>query len=392
MSIWNGIATGVGSLFGGVAGAIGTKYSADKAYQSQKETNEQNYKIWQEQQAHNIQMFNMENEANIDMWNMQNAYNDPSQQVARLRNAGLNPSLAIGNNASGVATSAPGVGSLSSAHAQAVAAPTMQQPSDVAFQSPWKAFADGALQGLVQVAQAFNLNADSALKEEQETDISETRPFRIRDLTESYGLKQAQAYAAYQQGDVYRTDAEFNRLTKNFRVEYSKELTQFLQGQKVGQQLSNRSQEILNKFLPGEKHLQMLSAIGGILQQGATYRFTEAQIRTELERALSIGIESQLKGEELKTYKTVAPYLIKDLISTHELNSIINQSGANYFNGVVPFDVPKHTYNKLYPHDNGKHYFNNRMFDYWKVRGSRPTTNNFNVGFKGFNVGYGVTE
>lgn len=31
------------------------------------------------------------------MWNLQNAYNDPSKQIERLMNAGLNPNLAYGH-------------------------------------------------------------------------------------------------------------------------------------------------------------------------------------------------------------------------------------------------------------------------------------------------------
>lgn len=73
-----------GSLFGGL---FGSKSSSAKAQlTATRETNEQNYKIWQEQKQHEI-----------DMWNMQNAYNTPEQQVARLREAGLNPYLSLQN-------------------------------------------------------------------------------------------------------------------------------------------------------------------------------------------------------------------------------------------------------------------------------------------------------
>lgn len=38
---------------------------------------------------------------NVDMWNMQNAYNNPSAQMQRMRDAGLNPALMYGKNATG---------------------------------------------------------------------------------------------------------------------------------------------------------------------------------------------------------------------------------------------------------------------------------------------------
>ena len=39
--------------------------------------------------------------ANIKFWQMQNAYNDPSQQMSRLKKAGLNPNLVYGQSVSG---------------------------------------------------------------------------------------------------------------------------------------------------------------------------------------------------------------------------------------------------------------------------------------------------
>lgn len=38
---------------------------------------------------------------NLKMWNLQNAYNSPSQQMKRLKDAGLNPNLVYGNGAVG---------------------------------------------------------------------------------------------------------------------------------------------------------------------------------------------------------------------------------------------------------------------------------------------------
>ena len=45
------------------------------------------------------------NAYNLQMWHMQNAYNDPSQQMARLKAAGLNPNLVYGKGATTTAGS-----------------------------------------------------------------------------------------------------------------------------------------------------------------------------------------------------------------------------------------------------------------------------------------------
>lgn len=42
-------------------------------------------------------MYNRQRKDALEFWNMQNAYNDPSAQMDRLRNAGLNPHLVYGN-------------------------------------------------------------------------------------------------------------------------------------------------------------------------------------------------------------------------------------------------------------------------------------------------------
>lgn len=45
----------------------------------------------------NTDMYRQQYADNIHLWNMQNEYNHPSQVMSRLRDAGLNPSLAFGN-------------------------------------------------------------------------------------------------------------------------------------------------------------------------------------------------------------------------------------------------------------------------------------------------------
>lgn len=49
----------------------------------------------------------MANELNYAFWKLQNAYNDPSQQMARLRAAGLNPNLMYGKGTMGNSESRP---------------------------------------------------------------------------------------------------------------------------------------------------------------------------------------------------------------------------------------------------------------------------------------------
>ena len=56
---------------------------------------------WQEQ------MYDKQYQDNVNLWQMQQEYNSPENQVARLKAAGINPSLALSNISTGSASSAP---------------------------------------------------------------------------------------------------------------------------------------------------------------------------------------------------------------------------------------------------------------------------------------------
>lgn len=78
----------IGGIVSGIGSVIGSAMNA----RSQRKINEQNIRYAQE-------AYNRERQDAIADWHMQNAYNDPSQQMARLKNAGLNPNLVYGHGA-----------------------------------------------------------------------------------------------------------------------------------------------------------------------------------------------------------------------------------------------------------------------------------------------------
>lgn len=80
-----------GSAIAGIAGAGASIYQTDKNIEYQQQANEQN-----------IQLQKDINQQNIDnqwkMWNATNEYNSPAAQMARYREAGLNPHLIYGQS------------------------------------------------------------------------------------------------------------------------------------------------------------------------------------------------------------------------------------------------------------------------------------------------------
>lgn len=59
------------------------------------------------QHKYNKEMASIQNQYNLDMWKMNNEYNTPANQMARLKDAGLNPNLMYSQGNVGNSSSAP---------------------------------------------------------------------------------------------------------------------------------------------------------------------------------------------------------------------------------------------------------------------------------------------
>lgn len=60
--------------------------------------NRQNQLNWMQQNWRDDEVWNRQNEYNMGLWGKQNAYNSPAAQMARYREAGLNPNLIYGQS------------------------------------------------------------------------------------------------------------------------------------------------------------------------------------------------------------------------------------------------------------------------------------------------------
>lgn len=77
------------SIFSSIAGAVAGNKNIDKQVSAQKEENQKN-RDW------NLNLAKLQNQWNIDQWNRENAYNSPAAQMARFKDADLNPDLVYG--------------------------------------------------------------------------------------------------------------------------------------------------------------------------------------------------------------------------------------------------------------------------------------------------------
>lgn len=90
------------------AGAIGNIAGGFLDRKSQRDINQKNIDFAREnnaaQRLWERQQMEYQNKMNLDFWNMQNAYNNPAEQVKRMREAGLNPALLYGSAPSNTAS------------------------------------------------------------------------------------------------------------------------------------------------------------------------------------------------------------------------------------------------------------------------------------------------
>lgn len=96
------------SLFQGLDLGLGLLGDA-LGFGSQQSANSTNLQIAQMNNEFNERMMEKQMAWNEEMWNKSNEYNSAASQVKRLREAGLNPALNMGNGAAGQAAAAGGV-------------------------------------------------------------------------------------------------------------------------------------------------------------------------------------------------------------------------------------------------------------------------------------------
>lgn len=110
----------------------------------------------------------------VNMWNMQNEYNSPTQQMARLRAAGLNPNLVYGNGVTG----------------NSAGSTPQYEPADIdrAHLTPYR----GWNAGLTDAATTFL----AARTNKAQVDNMEAQNTLIRQQAATEGLKQANIAAS----------------------------------------------------------------------------------------------------------------------------------------------------------------------------------------------------
>lgn len=142
----------LGSLFGGASSKKAAKVAA-----KQSEKNLQTQINYARESA------DLEWKRNLEQWNRENAYNDPSQVIQRLQNAGLSPALALGNYGGNTAASSPSysMGDIDASKVKSAGAGQIGQ-----------AFGQFLTNMMPAAMEIMNRRRDLDLKDTQETNIA----------------------------------------------------------------------------------------------------------------------------------------------------------------------------------------------------------------------------
>ena len=193
----------LGAIIAGGASLLGSALG----FGSQKKTNKANMELAKYQNEWQTQENEKAYQRNLQMWNLQNEYNSPTQQMARLRAAGLNPNLVYGNGVTGNSSgSAP-----------------QYQPADIkrAELSPYRGWNQGLSDAVSNFlafrsnrAQVENMEAQNSLIRQQ-TATEATRQANIAastarsefDLTQANRLKDVSVSMAEAQMSKAQHDA-----------------------------------------------------------------------------------------------------------------------------------------------------------------------------------------
>lgn len=109
--LWNVVSAPARLIYKGASSI----YNSFTGRTQAQEANEANAQLAADTNLANFELAKWQNQWSLDQWNRQNEYNSPVNQVARLKEAGLNPNVMAGQISTGNSSSSP---SAASAHAQ----------------------------------------------------------------------------------------------------------------------------------------------------------------------------------------------------------------------------------------------------------------------------------
>lgn len=203
----------IGTIAAGLASAIGGIFST-------KSTNTSNKEVMREQNAWNLKQWERERDYNTQIWNMTNEYNTPVNQVQRLRDAGVNPYMAMS-----------GIGGSASAASQP-ATPAGQSAAGMEYMTPDYSKFSSALNDALAVSANYDSTVANAdyLKQHTLNETAETLE-KLQQMRIQGDLSKSQKAFIDQQNKELMASFEYNVGSKKAQMEVEQANKRFIDQQ-----------------------------------------------------------------------------------------------------------------------------------------------------------------
>lgn len=306
-----------------------------------QETNKSNAQIAQMNNEYNEQMLERQIQQQWDMWNAQNEYNSASSQRQRLEEAGLNPYLMMSGGSAGTA-SAMTSPSAQPASAYSAQGATMQSPEFIAAQA----------QGATMIPADFSSmqGLKGALRNFYEL-VSMNQDIKQKQVNTQLGQIDAQYKAMDWLTRIEKARKETDNIdvkTKLSRIE-----AKYADDMFAGQLNQIRTD---NMF----KQINSLQAMYGVLNSAAWYKalpqqikntlneqaarinlmksqkhLTDAQVKTEVEKAVDQFWRSQLSRQSYDQNQKMNPKLLEKIKA--DIAAAVNNTGPRGMQNVLDY-------------------------------------------------------
>lgn len=277
----------IGAIVGGITSLFGAHQqnkNINKQIEAQKEENAKN-------REYNLMLAQQQNAWNVEQWERENEYNDPKNQMARLKAAGINPNLAYSNgNVNNVAAASPQMTS---------GAPS--SPVDMSALGQRPTFGQAIQMALQTESMRANIDAIKAntRKTLADANISETQA-KYEDVKQKLGL------------DISRQ--QYDNMKEQFNL-------LFEQGRKFALENEGVAYDNVVKRIDSEMHSKKADLLVKQLEETLNISKKEVEYLTKTmsARILGVHLDTSLKEYEQKINSPelieIFPEGIKPLVS-----------------------------------------------------------------------------
>lgn len=308
------------SIIGGGASLLGNIFG----FGSQLSANKANYQIAQMNNKYNYLMMLKQMEYNQNMWKKQNEYNSPTAQMARLREAGINPYMALGLMSSGQAQSAGGVNP-----------PTAQGAHMEAFQPDFSGIGIAAQQYIVNKQNEALNHASIAEKNSVANYNNEQAKYfgakAVAEMAETWSrTRDNNAKALYQEtmnnyaDDMFSSDRDYKRNM----VAQQEVQTRIMLMQEASERLrlNNLPQQLKAELEATIAQVALLRSQGNLTDRQAAHEI-QKQIET-VQRAAKVRLDNKLI---MSTFDALVDKAKLDVVKGHTLQSTF--AGLGWYGG-----------------------------------------------------------